>query len=129
VHDHVRLTQPPRAEAVTALYLTRLVWPAARMVGTADSEEFEGLDGGSVRVRNPALRAARRCLFEAAPAALAFDALWERVHARLPRAGGDVDRDNFADVLLHCYLDGIVEVQLRPPTLTVEASERPNATP
>jgi methyltransferase-like protein len=67
-----------------------------------------------------------RCLFEAWPAALAFEALWERVRARLPHVG-DGDRLNLAEVLLSCYLDGVVELHLRPPALAAAAGERPRA--
>jgi len=43
----------------------------------AEAEEFRAAEGGSLRTESPALRAVLHCLFEAWPAPLAFDALWD----------------------------------------------------
>jgi methyltransferase-like protein len=127
-HDHVELQRPPQGEAVTALYLAGPGRSAGRLneAAAVGSEEFRGPDH-SVWTDYPALRAALRCLAEVWPAALAFDALWERVRARLPHAGGDGDRRSLPQALLDCYLAGMVELHLRPPALAVEAGERPRA--
>lgn len=126
-HDHIRLQRPPRGEAITALYLSGLVQPAVASAeaASARAEEFRGRDGG-VWTDYTALRAALRCLFEAWPAALAFDVLWERVRARVTHLG-DGERLKLAEALLQCYFARTIDLRLCPPPLAAEAGERPRA--
>jgi methyltransferase-like protein/SAM-dependent methyltransferase len=126
-HDHIQLQRPPRVEDIHGLYLIGLVRPMgqAKEAAAAVSEEFRGPDSG-LWTDYPTLRAALRCLAEAWPAALAFDALWERVRSRLPHLG-EAERQNLAESLLRCYFARTVELRACPPALTVEAGERPRA--
>src|SRR5262249_44719738 len=77
----------------------------------------------------PPLRAALRCLFEAWPAPLTFEALWQQVRARLPFLVNDDGRLELADALLQCYLARMVNLHLRPPTLAAEPGARPRPRP
>jgi methyltransferase-like protein len=115
--------------ALTALYLSTLARPTLERTEAAavESEEFCGSDGGVMQTNQPPLRAALRCLFEAWPAALTFEALWEQVRARLPSLVNDDGRLELADALLQCYLARMVNLHLRPPTLAAEPGARPRA--
>jgi methyltransferase-like protein len=126
-HDGVRLRYPLQSEAVSTLYLSSLVNPVAggTQPGAAPSEEFRGPQG-SVWTDYPALRAALHSLSEAAPAALSFEALWQRVRAAVPHLGDD-GRKELTDALLQCYFSRMVELVLAPPRLAVEGGERPCA--
>jgi methyltransferase-like protein len=108
------------------LYLTGLVQPVATTAG-AVSEEFRGRDGSSIQTENPQIRAALHCLYEAWPAAVAFEALWERVRDRGPPTGGDGGRRHLAEALLQGYVGRMVDLHLRPPALAARAGERPRA--
>jgi methyltransferase-like protein len=125
-HEHVGLRHPPSGEAIMPLYLTGLSQPVATTAG-AVSEGSRGRDGGSIPAESPQLRAALRCLSEAWPAALSFEALWERVRDRGPHAGGDGGRLHLAEALLQCYAARMVDLHLRPPALAARAGERPRA--
>jgi methyltransferase-like protein/SAM-dependent methyltransferase len=129
-HQDVVLRRPPHREAMTGLYLIGLVRPVAGPAEAAvGPEEFRGRDG-RICTDDPVLRAALRCLFESLPGALSFDALFEQVRARLPNLAITVThRPHLAEMLLHCYFAGLVELRARPPALAVAAGERPRASP
>jgi methyltransferase-like protein/cyclopropane fatty-acyl-phospholipid synthase-like methyltransferase len=135
--DHLRPRYDVRAEQLFGLHVASPLRPRTEALDPrADAEEFTTEAGITLTVTAPIARAALRCLGEAWPRALAFDALCSQARARLgyDSAESDAARQDAlalgkALLTAHASNEGIVELWLRPPAFAAEVSERPVASP
>jgi SAM-dependent methyltransferase/methyltransferase-like protein len=90
---------------------------------------FRAPDGATFSSTNPAVKVALLTLAVAAPEAVSFDALWDRVRQvlNLPRYGPD--RDQLAQSLLALFQSDSIDVHRTAPATTKTISLRPVASP
>ena len=98
--------------------------------GTPSPETFTTPRGAAMTVADPLLKAALRCLGEAWPARLPFDALLDAAWRRMGlggAAGSDTGADRLSAGLLQGFLGGVVELSVRPARCAARLSARPAA--
>jgi SAM-dependent methyltransferase len=125
-HAGVPLRRPPAPQALEGLYLSSLLRPVSDQLDVTGEtrEEFRTPEGSKLATNHPLLKAALVRLAEAGERRLAFADLWAAVGAP---AG--VDRSALAELLLQCYLAGLVNVHAFPPHFAREPAERPVGSP
>jgi len=136
-HGNLKRLDEPDASLLGQLWFSTNLTPTSPnpVVETDSPEEFEWVDvGGKLATNNPLIKAALVVLFEHAPQALAFEAIWEEVHKRLDR--GSESPTNAPDApailkqaLLRCYLSSLIQAHSRPLGSITEIQECPLTSP
>ena len=116
-----RIDRSPRPEVLERLAVSS----PARAIGEPDADEqltFEGPAGSALTTDHPLVARALARVGESWPAA---------VQVRELLAGETHERDRFAvcDALLRAYGANLVQLHVRPPSLSVRPGERPEASP
>jgi cyclopropane fatty-acyl-phospholipid synthase-like methyltransferase len=134
-HQAVALQRPPAPRAVTAMSVTGLVKPVTESpdLAAGAAVEFRTADRAGLISREPLTKAALLCLWDAAPRAVPFAALWDLARARLTEALGPdaapADPAPLADVILQCFLSNLVELHVHAPDFTLDVSQKPVGSP
>lgn len=135
-HDDVTLRRPPPADVMTRLHLTAIARPVSPDVDPTSSvvEEFRGAKGRTASTNDPLVKAALLCLSRAWPRSLPFHDLWAHVEATLAR--GDEAWARLAqspglleELVLQCWMGGLIEAHVHVVPFVLEVSERPLASP
>jgi methyltransferase-like protein/trans-aconitate methyltransferase len=93
-----------------------------------DEETFTTPEGFTMTTSEPLVRAAMAALAGAAPAALPFEALFDRARAAVAaEVPAELVAARLRDVLLQAHLARVVHLHGCPPPVTADAGERPCA--
>ena len=134
----VALQPSPSWEAVKSLRVSTLVQPENLTPDvTGDgAERFHTAQGGvNLSTNRPLAKAALVELYDVWPRSLPFESLWAGAQKRLgnahefPGPGDASSREELARTLLNCYQSQLVELHAHEPSFTLEAGERPIASP
>lgn len=112
---HVSMRSAPNADA-----------PDAKEPGV---EVFRSLDGVSVTMNHPVVRAALHVLLDAKPGSLPFADLLDRTRARLADGKDAPSAELLADAMLRCALVRLIELHVRPTRGATRLSDRPRVSP
>lgn len=125
-HREVALTRPPQAARVRGL----LASLGAHSV-SGDPEgalEFQNERGAKAETGHPLAKAALLELGAMWPRRAEFPALLARTRERsASRAPEERDAAALAEILLHCYAAGLIELHAHAPRFAQSAGERPEA--
>jgi methyltransferase-like protein/2-polyprenyl-3-methyl-5-hydroxy-6-metoxy-1,4-benzoquinol methylase len=132
-HDGFKIDHRPKSQLLARLYLA---CPAQPISSDPDLtakcvEEFVGPRGAKLATDYAPAKAALAHLGRIYPQAIHFSTLLAESRALSgPQEGGEKDQEQvLADILLHAYATGMLQLYRRAPDYVVHASERPAASP
>lgn len=127
-HAERRLNRSPQPELLTRFSAASPARPATPDPDLSQGQpvEFVGPKGASLRTDHPLVKAAFVRIGESWPRALPVAELAEAPGA-VPPDPGDVRA--LCDALLRSYAGNLVQLHLYPPTFSLQAGERPTASP
>lgn len=135
-HPQATINRSLKAEGLAAFRIATLAQPAADQPDIASNvvERFVTPEGLELSTGDPLLKAALVHLAELSPRPVPFGELLTAARVRLGQpadAGPPPARDVkvLGSRLLNCFLAGLVELHVRPPSFRLEVSDRPTASP
>jgi methyltransferase-like protein/cyclopropane fatty-acyl-phospholipid synthase-like methyltransferase len=132
---HSSLNRALKAETLTAFHIASLAQPATEQpdIHSSAVERFVSPDGLELATPDPLLKTALVYLAEVSPWAVSFADLVVTVRQRLRLASSATEQARDARILgarlLNCYMSGLIELTVRPPSFRLEVSTKPEASP
>lgn len=128
-HAGLKLDHALRPEAVMGFHIASPMKPvtADATAIASGSMEFKGKGGLTLTTQDALMKAAMLHLARKWPMPVPFDLLLET--ARKQSGAQVADGRDLATRLLNCYVSGLLEFSMSPPSFVVEVSERPVASP
>jgi methyltransferase-like protein/2-polyprenyl-3-methyl-5-hydroxy-6-metoxy-1,4-benzoquinol methylase len=136
-HESVSLNRELKPEVIRELYLASPAQPVSSEpdLKSQTVEEFRGKKAAKVATDFPLAKAALWCLCQIYPQSIRFDALLAKSQSlsETENFKSDTEREDeaetLAQILLHVYSTGLLELEPRPSNFVLEISERPLASP
>jgi methyltransferase-like protein len=115
---------PPAPQRLEELYISTAAMSVSRKPDLTEGvkEEFKGPLDSAMNTRHPVAKALLVALIKESPQAIAFDDV-------LARVGGELVRDEAAQILLATSLAGLTNLHTAPLPLTNRVAKRPVASP
>ena len=135
-HSGVAVDPQPKSRLLQELYIASTARPTANYsdLSSKDVAEFAGPRGATVATDYPLAKAALAHLGQIYPRSIRFSDLLGVARSQTgpdePENEGAQDGAQvLADILLHTYATGMLELFPRAPDYTTQVSERPSASP
>ncbi len=131
--EDVPLDRTPDSAIVRRMQVTALARPVSEPVDVRGGAEaaFRTDEGRTITTGNPLFKAALMALFEAWPAALAYDELLSQALDRLgspDSTAGATHDEVLRALLLRCFLSHTVALHVQAPKMLLDAGPRPRTT-
>lgn len=124
----VDVQRTPSSDAIREMYLTSVARPVSVIpdIRSDKEEEFRGTKGGALRTGLPLLKAAIVRLGQSWPVPVGFPQLLSDV-AEFRGDSSEESTATFLEMILRCFMAGMVELHHLPASFTTVVSERPEA--
>lgn len=124
----VPINRTPASDPIREMYITSVARPVSATpdIRSTKEEEFRGTKGGALRTGHPGLKAAMIRLGQSWPEPIGFYQLMESI----AQSQDDLSEEStatFCELLLRCFMAGMLELHALPASFATLVRERPQA--